>query len=242
VLSVVSAIGWFREVLPHEKHEAVEVEVELVGVAAVQGRVGRIEVNETHRAQLPLRTFPISSGLKGGIAGGIAMIIPAEAYSLLRFHSPWYVINLLGGAGVAGWSNPTMEEMLHFRLSALVTASIIHVSTCLLVGLLYGAMLPVWPRRPILLGGLIAPVLWTGLLNNVLGLVNPFLNARIDWWSFAASQVFFGLVAGYTVLKLGHLKQLAQVPLAIRLGVEMPGLHGDQERKHGTEDGGELKP
>src|SRR4051812_4182531 len=151
VLAVASAIGWFREVLPRERHEEIEVEAELVGAGVSQGRVAHIEVNETHRAQLPLRTFPVSSGLKGGIAGGIAMIIPAEAYSLLRFHSPWYVINLLGGAGVAGWSNPTMEEMLHFRLSALVTASIIHISTCLLVGLLYGAMLPIWPRRPVLL-------------------------------------------------------------------------------------------
>ena len=28
-----------------------------------------------------------------------------------------------------------------------------------------------------LLGGIIAPVLWTGLLHSVLGIVNPFLAA-----------------------------------------------------------------
>ena len=177
-----------------------------MALASANEAVARIEVDETHRAQLPLQTFPISSGIKGGIAGGIAMVIPAEIYGILRFHSIWYVVNLLGGAGVGDWVNPTVEEMRHFRLSAFVTANIIQGCTTLLVGLLYGAMLPIWPRRPILLGGIIAPAIWTGLLYSSLGIVNPFLAQRIDWWSFAASQVIFGLVAGYTVTKLGGLK------------------------------------
>jgi VIT1/CCC1 family predicted Fe2+/Mn2+ transporter len=194
--------------------------------------VARIEVGETHRAQLPLETFPISSGLIGGIAGGIAMVIPAEIYGIVRFHSIWYVVNLLGGAGVGDWVNPTMEQMSHFRLSAFVTANIIQGLTTLLVGLLYGAMLPIWPKHPILLGGIIAPAAWTGLLHGVLGIVNPFLDQRIDWWSFAASQVIFGLVAGYVVTKLGRIKRLQQVPLAVRLGLETPGL---RPRRDGEE-------
>ncbi len=234
ILTLVSAVGWFREVLPHEAHEDVEVEEEIVALVSESQEVARIEVDETHRAQLPLHTFPISSGIKGGIAGGIAMVIPAEIYGIVRFHSIWYVVNLLGGAGVGTWVNPTMEEMRHFRLSAFITANIIQGATTLLVGLLYGAMLPIWPKRPILLGGIIAPALWTGLLHSVLGIVNPFLADRIDWWSFAASQVIFGLVAGYTVTKLGHLQQLAQVPLSMRLGVETPGLHSEHhEDGHG---------
>jgi hypothetical protein len=227
VIALVSAIGWFRDVLPHEAHEQVEVEEEFVSLMTPTEAVARIQVDETHRAQLPLQTFSVSSGIKGGIAGGIAMVIPAEIYGLVRFHSIWYVVNLLGGAGVGTWTNPTVEEMSHFRLTAFITANIIQGSTTLLVGLLYGAMLPMWPRRPILLGGIIAPVIWTGLLHSTLGLVNPFLADRIDWWSFAASQVIFGLVAGYTVVKLGKIERLAQVPLSIRLGVESPGLHGD---------------
>ena len=39
----------------------------------------------------------------GGFAGGIAMVMPAEIYGVVRFHSIWYVVNLLGGAGVGGW-------------------------------------------------------------------------------------------------------------------------------------------
>jgi hypothetical protein len=227
VLFIVSAVGWFRQMLPHEAHEDVAVEEEIISLVTPIEKVARIEVDETHRAQLPLHTFSYSSAIKGGIAGGIAMVIPAEIYGILRFHSPWYVVNLLGGAGVGTWVNPSMEELTHFRLSAFLTANIIQGSVTLLVGLLYGAMLPMWPRRPILLGGIIAPAIWTGLLHSVLGIINPYLADRIDWWSFAASQVIFGLVAGYTVVKLGHIEKLRQVPLSVRLGVETPGLQGE---------------
>ncbi len=228
LIAIVAIIGWFRDVLPHEAHEDVEVADEMIMLLAAHEAVARIQVDETHRAQLPLQTFPISSGIKGGIAGGIAMVIPAEIYGVVRFHSIWYVVNLLGGAGVGSWVNPTVEDLTHFRFSAFITANIIQGATTLLVGLLYGAMLPIWPKRPILLGGLIAPVIWTGLLYSTLGLVNPYLAERIDWWSFAASQVLFGLVAGYTVTRLGKIKRLAQVPLSMRLGVESPGLQADE--------------
>lgn len=231
-ITVASAVGWFREVLPHEQHEEVEVSTTTVDVVPSREGVARIDFGETHRAQLPLRIFPIASGIKGGIAGGIAMVIPAEIYSLVRYHSLWYVVNLLGGAGVGTWVNPTMEQLRHFRLSAFITANLIQGATTLLVGVLYGALLPVWPKRPILLGGIVAPVLWTGLLHSTLGIVNPYLDQRIDWWSFAASQGFFGVVAGYTVSRLGNLRQLAQAPLSVRLGVESPGLPGDE---HGNE-------
>lgn len=228
-LTIVSAAGWFRAVLPHEAHEDVAVTDEVVIITPSRDRVARIDVGETHRAQLPLETFPISSGIIGGIAGGIAMVIPAEIYGIIRFHSIWYVVNLLGGAGVGNWVNPTMDEMSHFRLSAFVTANIIQGATTLLVGLLYGAMLPIWPKHPMLLGGILAPAAWTGLLHSVLGIVNPFLEQHIDWWSFAAAQVIFGLVAGYVVTKYGKIKRLRQVPLAVRLGIETPGLRGTRE-------------
>jgi hypothetical protein len=232
VLILAGTVGWFRDVLPHEKHEMVSVVADVVEIRPSSRKVSHIDVSETHRAQLPLETYPVVNGIKGGIAGGIAMVIPAEIYSIVRYHSLWYVVNLLGGAGVGEWVNPSEYQIAHFRLSAFVTANVIQGATTLLVGLLYGALLPVWPRRPILLGGIVAPVLWTGLLHSVLGIVNPYLQQHIDWWSFAASQVIFGLVAGYVVTRLGGLRRLAQVPLAIRLGVESPGLIAEPNREH----------
>jgi hypothetical protein len=156
-------------------------------------------------------------------------------YGIIRFHRVWYVVNLLGGGGGGNWVNPTLEQMQHFNLGAFVTANIIQGATTLLVGLLYGAMLPIWPKHPMLLGGIIAPAAWTGLLHSVIGIVNPFLAGHIDWWSFAAAQVIFGLVAGYVVMRHGKIKRLQQVPLAVRLGVETPGLmgehHGDEHKQ-----------
>jgi hypothetical protein len=232
VLAVIPAIGWFRAVLPHEEHVDLEVDTTVVEIESDMAGVAKIQVDETHRAQLPLQTFTFASGIKGGIAGGIAMLIPAELYGIIRFHSIWYIVNLLGGAGVGEWTNPTMYQLTHFRLSAFITANIIQGAVTLLVGILYGALLPVWPKRPILLGGIVAPVLWTGVLHSALGIVNPFLQQKIDWWSFLAAQVIFGLVAGYTVTKLGKIEELRQLPLSVRLGLETPGLHGPD---HGQE-------
>ena len=237
ILALVSAVGWFRQVLPHEAHEDIPVTEEIISFVPEFEKVAHIEIDETHRAQLPLETFSFSSGIKGGIAGGIAMVIPAEIYGIFRYHSIWYVVNLLGGAGVGVWTNPTPEDLRRFHLVAFLTANAIQGVTTLLVGVLYGAMLPMWPRRPILLGGIIAPALWTGLLHSVLGIVNPFLADHIDWWSFAASQVFFGVVAGYTVTRLGRLQRLQQVPLSVRMGLETPGLG-----LHPSHEGDEKKP
>ncbi len=236
VIAMYSAVGWFRQVLPHEHHEPVEVIALEAPVRASTIRVGRIQVDETHRAQLPLRTYPVSSGILGGIAGGIAMVIPAEIYGLVRFHSLWYTINLLGGMGAFGGRNPSVAELSEFHLPVFAIALLIHATTSLLVGLLYGALLPVWPKHPILLGGIIAPALWTGWLHGILTIVNPFFDARISWPWFAASQLLFGLVAGWTVTKRGRMETLAQLPLAIRLGLQAPGLMGERQPEKRQKD------
>src|SRR5262245_24258435 len=74
VLTVAGCAGWFREVLPRE-HE-VELPVIPGEFAAVTNRpvVDRLTVAPDQvRAWLPLHTHPISAGLKGGLAGGVAM-------------------------------------------------------------------------------------------------------------------------------------------------------------------------
>jgi hypothetical protein len=233
VLAVAGCVGWFRQVLPHEAHEDVPVVEHEITIASTRTRVTRIEISEEHRAHLPVETYPVLSGIKGGIAGGIAMIFPALLYGILSHHSIWYPVNLLGGAGVANWSNPTTADIAAFHLQALIIATIIHVAGSVLVGLLYGAMLPMLPRHPILLGGIIAPLLWTGLLHSSLDVVNPVLDARIDWGWFVVSQIAFGLVAGYVVARQGKIRTDQSMPFVLRMGIEASGMHqGEGEDRH----------
>jgi hypothetical protein len=233
VLIVSGCVGWFRQVWPHAHHIAVPVKVQKFKYATVRKKVAHIEIDESHRARLPVHTPSVMAGVKGGIAGGAAMIVPAVLYSLIAYHSLWYAVNLLGGAGVAGWSNPTLAEITHFRLSALITAIIIHAAGSLLIGLLYGAMLPMLPRHPILLGGIIAPVLWTGVLHSALPLINPYLADRIDWGWFVVSQVTFGLVAGWVVSKQIDIRTEQFMPFAVRMGLETPGMMEEHHREDG---------
>ncbi len=224
VLMVAGCVGWFREVLPHEAHEDVRVLVQPVTITTARHVVRHLHVGGEHRIHLPVETYPVSSGIKGGIAGGIAMIFPALLYGLIAQHSIWYPVNLLGGAGVGPSANITTAEIATFHWSWLLVAIVIHSVTCLLVGLLYGAMLPMLPRRPVLLGGVIAPLLWTGLLHSAMGVINPALDARIQWGWFVVSQVMFGVVAGLVVAREGRIKTSQGLPFFARLGIEAPGL------------------
>src|SRR5262249_39237626 len=84
---------------------------------------------------------------------------------------------------------------------SLVVGLVAHGLTSILVGALYAAILPLLPRRHLLWGGLLAPLLWTGLLWATLGVIDPALDARIAWTWFIASQIAFGLSAGYIVAR-----------------------------------------
>lgn len=231
VLTLVGAIGWFRQVLPHEAHEESPIVPGEIKVTSIRTSVARIELTPEHRARLPLQTFPVSAGIKGGLIGGIAMIIPALLYGAIRYHSIWYAVNLLGGAGIGTWKNPTTADIAAFHPQAVLAACSIHAVSCILVGLFYGAMLPVLPKRPILLGGVLAPILWTGLLHSFLIIINPTLYERIDWLWFLVSQLFFGVVAGWIVSKDSRVLTNQAFPLAVRIGLETPGLHAEEKKE-----------
>jgi hypothetical protein len=221
VLAIRAAFGWFHEVLPHEHHAMVPAQPEQVVVSTARKSHEQLLVDPRHRKLLPVETFSIAAGVKGGIAGGIAMIIPATIFSLLKYHSLWYAVNLLAAGGFVGWAGESNEFLAQFHLMGLLAALGIHALASVLVGLLYGVLLPMFPQKPILTAGFIAPFLWTGLLYSTLGVISPILNARIDWVWFVLSQIAFGLVAGFVVnlqLKV-RTPQFRALPFAIRAGV-----------------------
>ncbi len=225
IVAVFGAVGWFREVLPHEHEELLPLRADEPEPVLPPRTVERIELaREVPRAYLPLKTYPVSAGVKGGLAGGVAMAILAVIYGVFAYHSVWYPINLLAGSLYAPSAMPSTEALQAFHFGWFLFALAMHITMCLLVGLLYGAMLPMVPRNPIVLGGVIGPLLWTGLLYQVIGYVNPLMDQRINWWWFAASQAAFGIVAGLVVTRQNKVLTAENIPLAMRAGIEAPGI------------------
>jgi hypothetical protein len=235
VLTLAGCVGWFREVFPHEHEEVVPVFPEDLSSATERRIVERFPIApEFVRAWLPLETYPVSAGVKGGLAGSVAMAVLACGYGLLKAGSIWYPINLLAAVVYAESLKLGPAQLNSFHADSFAVAIVLHGIVSLLVGLLYGAMLPMFAHRPILLGGLIAPALWSGLLYSTLGLLNPLLESHIDWFWFTASQVAFGIVAGIVVMRQSRVTTRENVPFALRAGIEAPGTmapRGNEEEK-----------
>ena len=230
ILSLAGGVGWFREVFPHEREELAEIQPEDEELATERQRVDRIHIDEAVvRAWLPLETYPISAGVKGGWAGSVAMAILACIYGLVSTGSIWYPINLLAAGIYTQSVNLEPAQLNAFHAGPFAVAVMLHGLVSTLVGLLYGAMLPMFPRRPIVLGGLIAPVLWSGLLYSILGLLNPVLESHINWFWFTASQIGFGVVAGLVVIRQSRVPTRENLPFAVRAGIEAPGMMRQKE-------------
>jgi hypothetical protein len=237
LLSIGGAIGWFSQVLPHEAHEAVPVtgeEIVSVSARTLMDRPPRHPAGAAPRKILPIETFHITTGIRGGIAGGIAMIFPATLFSLLKYHSLWYATNLLAAGGFVSWAGASDAFLSQFHLQGLLAGLVIHGLTSLLVGLLYGAMLPMFPRYPIVTAGFMVPLLFTGILYSALGIVSPILNQRIDWFWFIISQIAFGLVCGYVVNLQARVRtpQFQALPFAVRAGLHI----GPDEQSQSTDE------
>lgn len=232
ILATAGAVGWFCQILPLEQHEAVPVAPEALPVVTDRREVARIEIApDLHRARLPIETYPISAGVKGGLAGSVAMAVLASLYGLVTHGSIWYPINLLASVVYAQSLRLSMQHLTSFHLELLLVAAALHLVTSVLVGLLYGVMLPMFPRRPILLGGFIAPIMWTGLLYTTLGIINPLLDQRIDWMWFVASQIGFGVVAGLVVVRQERVRTRQDLPFAVRAGIEAPGILSEKRER-----------
>jgi hypothetical protein len=200
ILAIRGAIGWFAEVLPQERIETVFVDEKEPLVASARRIPSAPRVaNQPHRARVPVEIYPMKAGIKGGVAGGVVMAVLALIYGAVAEGSIFYPVNLLSAGFFPGRN--THADLASFRFDSFVVALAIHIVTSLLVGLLYGAMLPMIPRRPILLGGIVAPVVWSALLYSVLQFIDPVLNRTINWPWFVLTQVAFGLIAGWVVSK-----------------------------------------
>ena len=124
ILMLRASVGWFREVLPHEHRESLLVTTQVVEIATTRGQIDRLSASESHRKMLPVETYTVTAGIKGGVAGGVAMIAPAILYGMIHYHSAWYAANLLAAAVFVSWANASTAFLCAFHMDGLIVAAI----------------------------------------------------------------------------------------------------------------------
>jgi len=236
ILALRGAVGWFRDVLPVQRHELVRVrplEQRARPITSVPRAVQQLRPGVAgHRVRIPAEIHPYSSGIKGGIVGGVAMAIVACVYGVVAHRSIWYPINLLAAAAVPSLARADLAQLTAFNGTGFIVGLISHGVLSILVGLLFAVLLPMLPsRRAAFWGSFISPLLWSALIWATLRLINPALNARIDWIWFIASQIAFGMTTGYVVHHTKMVETMQTWPLAARAGIEAPGVMS--ERREG---------
>ena len=224
---LLGCVGWFRDVLPVEGEEVVPFVAEPPVVPSTRRVLGLRVGTNAHRMRVPLHVHPYSVGLKAGLAGGAAMAIVGCTFGLLTHGSIWYPINLWAAAGSAVLTQATTAELARFSPGGLILGSAAHLSLSVLVGVLYAALLPIFSRRPMLTAWVFIPVLMSGITWALLRAVNPLLNARIEWTWFVASQVAFGVLAGWVVSRSEPIATAQLLPLPLRAGLEASGLYSE---------------
>jgi hypothetical protein len=155
-----------------------------------------------YRLRLPERVHPISAGLWGGLWGGLVMPLPALAWGLFSGHGLLYPVNLLAGMLLPGVGRMTVPELEQFQASLLLVGLVIHVVLSAVFGVIYGVLLPTLPEvpPPIAWGGLLMPIVWTGVSYVAMTVANPALPGRVSWPWFVLSQFVFGITMPAVVL------------------------------------------
>ncbi|MGB7950275.1 MAG: hypothetical protein WCH75_21520 [Candidatus Binatia bacterium] len=140
ILAIRGAVGWFRDVLPVVRHELARVrplEQRARLIAATPRSVQQLQPGVAgHRVRIPAEIHPYSSGIKGGIIGGIAMAIVACIYGVIAYGSIWYPINLLAAAAVPSLARADLAQLTAFNGAGFIVALISHGIFSVLVGVL----------------------------------------------------------------------------------------------------------
>lgn len=205
ILLIAGVRGWVLDLAPGRgvvDEPLVEPAFRAQSIVATPNKIEHLRPGMSgHRMQLPEKVHPYRAGVLGGLAGGVAMAAIALAYGALSGRGIWYPINLAAAMAIPGFDLSTIAELETFSQTRLLLATFIHLLASLLVGLIYGMLLPMLPSRPVLWGGLIAPLVWTGALHAALGVLNPAMEELVSWPWFIGSQFAFGIVAGLVVVR-----------------------------------------
>jgi uncharacterized membrane protein YagU involved in acid resistance len=163
-----------------------------------------------YRLRLPQDIHPVSAGIRGGIAGAMVMPVPALIWGVLSGHGLCYPINLLAGMVLPGVGEASTAELEQFHITLFLGAFVIHIVMSLVIGLIYGVLLPTLPSvpRPIAWGGLFMPILWTAAGYLAMRMANPALPEKVSWPWFLLSQLVFGITMPAVVLGARRLPRV----------------------------------
>ncbi|MFO0846358.1 MAG: hypothetical protein U0797_28940 [Gemmataceae bacterium] len=206
VLFVLGLAGWVGQLMPgvgHFHEPFVPPQQRARPILAAPGPVEQLKPDRPgYRFRIPEKIHPISAGVKGGVVGGLVMPIPAIAWGILSGNGPWLPINLLAGMMLPGIEGTDQEKLQQFSPLLFLVALFIHAILSTGIGSMYGVILPTVPQFPgsqLLFGGLIFPLLWSGICYGLLGTVNPAFEEYVDWRFFIVSQMFYGIAAAVVV-------------------------------------------
>src|SRR5262249_10655663 len=103
-----------------------------------------------------------------------------------------------------GVEDMSVTQLKQFNLAYTIVAVLIHATFSVGFGLLYGVVLPTMPKvpgGPVLWGGLLMPLVWTGASYAVMGVVNPALPVHVEWRWFLFSQFVYGMAMAVVVFR-----------------------------------------
>lgn len=150
---------------------------------------------------IPEAIYPYSSGVRGGLLGGLAMIPVALIYGLISGRGIWYPVNLIAATLIPAWQQTTVAQLAQFYWNGLIVGLFIHLCMSVLLGLIFAIMMPALPRSPIFWAFVIGPILWAGAVYAGLPLLNPIMAQYIDLPSFAIANIAYSVVLGVAVTR-----------------------------------------
>lgn len=207
VVFAAGIVGFIGQLLPgrgHEHEPLVEPAAQAKPAASRPGFVEQLKPGVVgYRFQLPEKVHPVSAGIKGGILGGVLMALTALVWGVWSGNGIWFPVNLLAGLVSPGVDELPPERLREFHLGWLAIGIVLHAAMSVGLGLIYGVILPTLPPvpgGPLLFGGVILPLLWTGASYGMMGIVNPVLNDHVVWRWYVASQLVYGVTASIVIM------------------------------------------
>jgi hypothetical protein len=229
ILFVLGLGMWISQLLPgrgHWREPRVDPSLRPLPIAPASEGVPRLrEGMPGYRLRLPVKVHPVSAGIKGGLVGGLVMPLPALIYGMLSGHGIWWPVNLLAGLVLPGIERMSVDELQRFHPTLLIAGILIHIVVSLILGLIYGVLMPTLPnvRKPLAWGALLMPLLWTAVSYITLSIMHPGVRNGIQWSWFVVSQLVFGIAAAIVFSLLEHRGAIrAGIIGGIAGGVLMP--------------------